>query len=114
MLAAYGIETAEDALRLEHTMRSLVVDGTREEIIAWANRCADGFRFDPARDAEGEDTRDFDIKMKAQEDVLLNRLKEGEADLKQLAEDIAAQRAETDAEIQAARRAIEAAETLKS
>ena len=114
MLASYGIETAEDALRLASTMNSLVVEGTRDEIIAWANRCADGFRFDPTKDAEAEDTRDFDIKMKAQEDLLLTRLKEGKADLKQLADDIAAQRAETDAEIQAARRAIEAAETLKS
>ncbi len=114
MLASYGIETAEDALRLQSSMESLVLKGTFNEIIDWAHRCAAGFRFDPTKDAEDEEVRDFEIKMKAQEDLLLNRLKDGEADLKQLAEDIAAQRAQTDAEIQAARRAVSAAEALKS
>ena len=110
MLASYGIETAEDALRLQADMESLVLKGTFDEIIDWAQRCAAGFRFDPTKDVEGEDARDFEIKMRAQEDLLLNRLKEGEADLKQLAEDIAAQRPETEEEVQAARRAVNAAE----
>jgi DNA-binding helix-hairpin-helix protein with protein kinase domain len=113
MLASYGIETAEDALRLQTTMESLVLKGTFNEIVDWANHCAAGFRFDPAKDVEDEAVRDFEMKMSAREDLLLNRLKEGEADLRQLAEDIAAQRAETDAQIQAARQALSAAEALR-
>jgi DNA-binding helix-hairpin-helix protein with protein kinase domain len=110
MLASYGIETAEDALRLQSSMESLVLKGTFHEIIDWAHRCAADFRFDPNKDLEGEDLKDLEETLRMQEDRLLERLKDGEADLKQLAEDIAAQRTSADAEIRSARRAINEAE----
>jgi DNA-binding helix-hairpin-helix protein with protein kinase domain len=110
MLASYGIETAEDALRLQSTMESLVLKGTQDEIIDWAHRCAAGFRFDPARDADSEDLKDFDETIRLQEDRLLERLKDGETDLKQLAEDIAAQKTAAEDGINSARRAVNQAE----
>jgi DNA-binding helix-hairpin-helix protein with protein kinase domain len=110
MLASYGIETAEDALRLQSTMESLVVKGTHDEIIDWAHRCAAGFRFDPGKDAQSEDLKDFEETVRLQEDRLLERLKDGEADLKQLADDIAAQRTAAEEEIKSAQRAVNQAE----
>jgi DNA-binding helix-hairpin-helix protein with protein kinase domain len=111
MLASYGIETAEDALRLQSTMESLVVKGTHDEILDWAHRCAAGFRFDPSKDADSDDLKDFDETIRIQESRLLERLKDGEADLKQLAEDIAAQKSATEAEIRTARHAVKEAES---
>jgi DNA-binding helix-hairpin-helix protein with protein kinase domain len=111
MLASYGIETAEDALRLQSTMQSLVLKGTHDEILDWAHRCAAGFRFDPARDADSEEMKDFDETLRVQEDRLLERLKEGEADLKQLAEDIAAQRSAAEEGVRTARHAVDEAES---
>lgn len=113
MLASYGIETAEDALRLQSTMESLVVKGTHDEIIDWAHRCAAGFRFDMKRDLESEALKDYEETARIQEDRLLERLKAGEEDLRKLALDIRLQRQSAEAEIHAARTAISEAENRK-
>jgi DNA-binding helix-hairpin-helix protein with protein kinase domain len=106
LLASYGIETAEDALRLAPTMDELVVEGTRDEILAWAQRCAAGFRFDPSKEVDLENMTELEATYQAQHDQLLAVLKAGQDDLKQLADSIAAQRSLAETELENARRAL--------
>jgi DNA-binding helix-hairpin-helix protein with protein kinase domain len=106
MLASYGIETAEDALRMSGTMDELVIEGTRDEILAWANRCAGRFRFDPGKEVDLENMTELAATYQAQEEQLLAALKAGQDDLKQLADSIAAQRSLAETELESARRAL--------
>jgi DNA-binding helix-hairpin-helix protein with protein kinase domain len=108
-LASWGIETAEDYLRLSPNLGTAISRTTQLEIGQWANERAQEFRLQPHRVDESALIRQYQASLNAREAKLLGTLASGEEDLRQLAESIAAQRAETEAGLAAAKRAVAAA-----
>ena len=114
MLAAFEIETADDALRQRSGLPKTIRETAQREILAWANACARNFKFDATKGADPEDVREIDGILRKQQDQLLDSLSSGQEDLQRLSEEISARRNTTKEAIRKAQSDLAVAEKLRT
>jgi DNA-binding helix-hairpin-helix protein with protein kinase domain len=105
-LSSYGIETALDVLQGGWDLRAYIREVSSSDVMAWAEKKAQDYRFDPSMKADGDEIRDFDETLHRKRELLLSRLREGAVELERVAAQIASERAAAKAELAFARQAV--------
>jgi DNA-binding helix-hairpin-helix protein with protein kinase domain len=110
-LAMYDIDTAEEALRRPSEVRSIARDAlTAEMILAWAEACDRGFRFNPDEALHPDQVVAIDELLRAEQQKLFKRLRKGGDQLEKLSNEITTNRAQARERLESARKAHSKAE----
>jgi len=112
-LASWGVETAEDYLRLAVNLPGSIARATLTDISRWATDRMSEFRYDPALEGGSRELRDYDARLQSQQDKLLSSLTDGEAALRRLVEDVSRQRVDAQRDLATARSALDELESTR-